>query len=51
MNHWEYNIIEAGAHLSQDQLNEFGADGWELVVILSYGLSFFHTFKRPLLLS
>lgn len=44
---WEYKLVTET--LNADQLNEFGADGWELVMVVSpahYVLHYF--FKREL---
>ena len=47
---WEYRMIVAHGFLSEEQLNEFGEEGWELVCVIpgkddtSEGL--FHYFKR-----
>jgi len=41
---WEYRD---GANLNLTQLNAFGAEGWELVVVTPYGKDYYYVFKRP----
>ncbi len=41
---WEYTD---GANLNLTQLNAFGVDGWELVVVTPYGKDYYYVFKRP----
>ncbi|MDM7928794.1 hypothetical protein [Blastomonas fulva] len=44
---WEYKLVTET--LNADQLNEFGADGWELVMVVSPAHYVFHYFfKREL---
>jgi hypothetical protein len=44
---WEYKLVIET--LNADQLNEFGADGWELVMVVSPAHYVFHYFfKREL---
>ena len=40
---WEYHY---GYNLDTDQINELGADGWELVAVVGEFCNQFH-FKRP----
>lgn len=45
---WEYKLVTET--MNADQLNEFGADGWELVMVVSPAHFVFHYFfKRELL--
>lgn len=41
---WEYKVIYTSGRLSEDELNKFGEDGWELVNY-DYGTFTYH-FKR-----
>jgi hypothetical protein len=42
---WEY---KDGANLTLAQVNEYGADGWELAVVVPYGeANNLYIFKRP----
>ena len=47
---WEYKMIIAKGYLSEEQLNEFGADGWELICVIpgtdERATGMFHYFKR-----
>lgn len=44
---WEYKLITET--MNADQLNELGADGWELVMVVSPAHFVFHYFfKRAL---
>ncbi len=49
---WEYRIISATGCLDEDQLNDFGKGGWELVTIIvtdqdvNPELTHVHVFKR-----
>jgi hypothetical protein len=47
---WEYRLISARGYLNEEQLNEFGEDGWELICVIFgkdvKGEGLFHYFKR-----
>ena len=48
MQKWEYKVTDI---LSENELNEIGLQGWELVAIFavsSYGASSSLVFKRPI---
>lgn len=40
---WEY---KDGANLQIDQMNAIGAEGWELVQVVTYGRDYYYIFKR-----
>lgn len=40
---WEYRD---GANMTIQQLNALGAEGWELVVVTSYGKDYYYILKR-----
>ncbi len=40
---WEYRD---GANLTITQLNAMGAEGWELVVVTSYGKDYYYILKK-----
>jgi hypothetical protein len=41
---WEY---KDGANLTIDQINEYGADGWEIATVVSFETGNYFIFKRP----
>lgn len=43
---WEYRKF-VGPQMSDSQLDEFGADGWELASLLMLNGAFFYIFKKP----
>jgi hypothetical protein len=46
---WEYRVEYGNPHLSSDQLNQIGADGWELVSTAPRGGScLIYHFKRQI---
>jgi hypothetical protein len=47
---YEYRIAASNEPLSAKQLNEFGAEGWELVDIVHHNLNskFYHYLKREI---
>jgi len=49
MQKWEYRIEELvlGIQFSDDELNDIGENGWELVGIYKEDDSFYAVFKRP----
>jgi hypothetical protein len=44
---WEYKVVENNGPLQDHQLNERGADGWELVAVTDANNQFVFFFKRP----
>lgn len=40
---WEYRD---GANMTIQQLNALGSEGWELVVVASYGKDYYYILKR-----
>lgn len=50
MTHWEYLTAPILVHATQQILNNFGADGWELVAVVPgpEGPNPVAYFKRPL---
>jgi hypothetical protein len=43
--HWEY---KDGANLTIEQVNAYGAEGWELATVVSFGeANNYYIFKRP----
>ena len=40
---WEYHD---GANLQIKELNDLGAQGWELTTIVPYGTDYYYVFKR-----
>ncbi|MEW6510223.1 MAG: hypothetical protein AB1428_04620 [Bacteroidota bacterium] len=41
---WEYRD---GANMQLKEINDFGAEGWELAAVVSYGGDHYFLFKRP----
>ena len=48
MQKWEYATVPLIEHATQEILNNWGEDGWELVTVLSGGTGLVAYFKRPL---
>jgi hypothetical protein len=46
MQKWEYKVVQAILH--EEYLNDFGAQGWEVVSVVEGGKGRTLLFKRPL---
>jgi hypothetical protein len=46
---WEYKRVVLGIDrtMMQDELNEHGDEGWDLVTVLYHNLRWAYIFKRP----
>ncbi len=46
MQKWEYQTTVSVSGLNQQRLNEYGANGWELVCVVGSSITFIYYFKR-----
>ena len=45
---WEYMVVKSATFLDSKAIDKYGADGWELVTVLSLHIAWHYHFKRPL---
>ena len=44
--HYEHKVLAAETLISEQQLDELGRDGWELITIVQWEKKFYFYFKR-----